>query len=125
MTQPQPPLTEEQIRVAMKDPKHLERWVQDARPFVVFVGKDLVASLSYPDGHQVLQGIVYAYHYYRSKQGTGEIREYDDPVTGARLKAEITKDQRLTIPELDRCIRWLMRTVKELDPNWSINNAPL
>ena len=124
MTNPQPLLTEEQYNVAMKDPAHLERWVGEARPFMVFVGPDLVKSLRWPDGHQALQSIIQQYQDHRCKIPSGSVRLERDPVLDQQVEVALMKDQRLSESEMDRAIRWLIGEIKERNPKWSLEDAP-
>ena len=107
-------LTEEQIRTSMQDPRHLERWASETRPFLIPNSKDLVKSLQWPEGHIAFQGVAYAVVEMVAAPGVGEKHQHpeqqqnldrEDGLTGlprvvhltqpiGQLRKEVTEDNR-------------------------------
>jgi len=121
-----------QDRVALRDPDHLIQWLrQTNRRFVVFETQDLVKSLQDMEGFvglQALQQLVNVYRAHRQTVPTGEVRmekvKAPDGTT-KEVSIPLMKDDTLTIPELDRCIRWLCAHMHDRNPGWSLDSAPL
>lgn len=121
---------EAQMRVAMSDPKKLRAWLeQSGRVWMVFNGIDLVDALSaiepFPAGPELLKNIIQCYAGHRYCMETGRFEEQEDPRTGEVVKIPIMKTEMLEVEEYDRAIRYLIGRVMALDPNWSLDNAPL
>ena len=128
-------LQKRQEAVAISDPEHLIRWlVSTGRDYLVFVTKDLCEALEpitddgHPVGLQMLQNLINCYRQHRLAQPSGEmctenLRAPDGSKSIVTLP--IMKDDRLTVPELDRAIRSLMREMHDRNPAWSIEHDPL
>lgn len=106
------PLTEAQRRTALAEPERLLAWLQaTGRNWLVFDAVALVKSLPYPDGVRALQGLIACYASSRMAK----------PVApGETLQTEM-----LTVPEMDRAIRWLITQASMRDPTWRLENDPL
>jgi hypothetical protein len=104
-------------RVAIQSPEHLKRWLAaTGRNFITFSSKDLVDSLEqFEHGVVLLQNLVNCYRAHRNCQPTGE-----SPDGTLTYKTDV-----LTLSELDRAIREMIRQAKDLDPNWSLDSDPL
>ena len=119
-------IEEARDRVSIKDPNHLVRFLERSSPVIPFVVKDLIAALKYSDDHlRAFQAIVNLYMSYRITQPSGDFEEMKNPLTGEIDKVPKTKTEVLTLTELDRTIRNLYGQAKDLDPTWSLDNAPL
>lgn len=126
-------LREAQQRVALTDPDHLVRWLQASnRAFLVLYAPDLVDALQGPHedsfGLHALQQVINAYRGHRMALPSGEARE--EVVTApdgttSTVRTEVMKDDTLTLPELDRAIRQLVREMMDRDPAWKLTNDPL
>ena len=120
----------EALRTAMKDPDHLKEWLSESgRPFLIFVAKDLVDALPWPDGAQALAEIIHCYRVHRNAIANGETetQTYHDTVAGGEVTVEVPlyKDETLELAEIDRTIRYLTGLASEKDPLWSLQNPPL
>lgn len=122
--------TEEQakalLRVAIKDAGHLKSWLEKSgRKWLVFNSVDLVDALPFPDGVDTLIQLIACYRDYRSVQVSGRTETVKEPVLGHVVDMPVYKGEKLEVEELDRAIRYLIRQVTDIDPNWSVNNEPL
>lgn len=119
-------LKEAQDRVAMKDPDHLTRWLQETRPYIVFKSSDLVESLKplWPDGIQAFQNVVNCYRSHRCAIPSGETKTAIAP-NGEEYVQALYKDDALTMVELDRCIRFLVGQILEHNSDWSLEDTAL
>lgn len=104
-------------KVAIQSPEHLKRWLAaTGRNFITFSSKDLVDSLEqFDQGLLLLQNIVNCYRAHRNCQEAGQ-----DASGAITYKTDV-----LTLAELDRAMRELVRQAKDLDPNWSLENDAL
>ena len=119
----------------LHDMDHLKKWLAETdRAWLVFKSADLVDALSpllgqdgEPVALQSLQQIIAAYAAHRATQvADTAVHEVVAPDGTKTSVTESTyKDERLTIEELDRAIRALVRQMFDRDPNWSLENAPL
>ena len=68
------PLTPEQVKTALKDPKHLKRWLDATdRRWLVLSGMDLVDALPWPDGAAALMQVIACYRDHRRVVPTGDV----------------------------------------------------
>lgn len=125
-----------QDRVALWDLDHLVRWLEaSGRAFAVFSSRDLVEALrgmkgdgGEPAGLRMFQEVVSVYAAYRARLPSGEVREEvvvaPDGTHGVVRVPEMKGDL-LTVTELDRAIRQLVREMYDLRPDWSLEGDPL
>ncbi len=117
-------LSVEQIRTAIKDPKHLKQWLAETdRKFLIFDTADLIDGLPWPDGVDALLQIIAAYRDQRRTipSGRTEVQKHQ----GHNINVALMKDENLEIEEIDRAIRDLIGQATNLDRSWSLENAPL
>lgn len=124
------PLSPEQLRVAMKSPEHLLRWLRETnRKWVVFYAPDLLEALPFPEGVAAFMDIVAVYREHRRgiPNGRIEVQQKLDEVTQQMVDVdvELHKDEGLEIEEIDRLIRHLVGEITAKDPNWRLTNNPL
>lgn len=112
-----PDLIEEQIRVSMKSKEHLKDWLKKTgREFIVFNAQDLVDSLSWPDGVEGLQAILFAYREHRRQIPTGEMeivevdgeRADGEKVVGEKVEVPKMKDESLTDAEARKAVNQIV-----------------
>lgn len=116
-------LTPEQMNTAMADPKHLKQWLQaTGRTWLVLPLDDLVDALPWPEGPVLLMQLLACWRDERRIQPTGETEVIKTDDGGAEVL--VMKDEQLSVAELDRAIRYLIGRVTELDPKWSLEDAP-
>lgn len=120
-------LAQAQQNVAIKDPDHLKRWIAEQRPFLIFVGDDLMESLKpfWPTCQEELQRIVNQYMAFRMNRPTGDVRLEKEPITGKQIEVTLYKDDTLTLTELDRLVRWGVRQILDQDEHWELTNPAL
>lgn len=125
-TDPRVRLSHAAMATAMKSPQHLKQWLDaSGRRWLVFSGHDLIESLTYPEGHEMLMLIVAAYRDYRRTIETGVIEEMVHPDTRQKVAVPLTKGELLETDELDRAIRYLVAQMYERNPSWSLESEPL
>jgi len=125
-TDPQVILSAEAIATAMKSPDHLKAWLDaSGRRWLVFNGIDLIDSLTYPEGHDMLMLIVAAYRDYRRTIPTGEVEKMVHPDTNVEVEVPLTKGETLELAELDRAIRYLVAQMYQRKPDWKLEGEPL
>ena len=108
------------LRVSLKDPEHLKRWLQESgRRYLVFDSVELVDSLPFPEGVDTLMQLVACYRDHRVAIPSGEYEMQGE------VKVPLCKGEVLEVFELDRVIRDLIRQITERDPTWDVNNRPL
>lgn len=114
------------LNVSIKSKDHLKRWLQaSGRRWMVFDSKDLVDSLSWPEGITVLMEMIAAYREHRGGIASGEVENQTDPTLGKDIKVPLMKTDALEVAELDRAIRALIGQVTAKDPKWSLSNPPM
>ena len=114
------------VRTAMKDPEHMKRWLNaSGRMFIVLKADDLIDALQWPAGVDVFMGVVNAYAQRRRTIPSGELAQREDPLTGEMVDITLYKDESLTHGELDRCIRYLVAKMYEIDPTWKLTDHAL
>jgi len=100
-------LPQHQINTAIKSRQHLKDWLANSgREWIVINSSDWVDALPFPDGHEMFRQMCDLY------------REH-------RATLPVMKQETLTIEELDRAIRYLVRQASELDSNWSLEDPAL
>lgn len=113
------------MNTAIRSPEHLKEWVvESGRKWIVLNGEEMVEALPFPHGHDALMQVIMAYRDHRALIESGEYRMEEDP-RGEPIRVPVMKGERLTIQELDRCIRALIGEASQLDPKWSIENPAL
>jgi len=118
--------SERLLRVAIKDADHLKAWLEKSgRRWLVFNALELVDALPFPDGVDTLIQLIACYRDYRSVQPTGRVEAIKEPTLGGTVHAPVYKGETLEVEELDRAIRYLIRQITDVDPEWSLNNEPL
>ena len=106
-------------RVAIASPEKLKEWLSaSGRSWLIFNGPQLIDSLPWPEGVNVFMQLVDAYRDHRRALPTGE----SETISG--VKVACYHDDTLTLPELDRCIRFLVGQATALDPTWSLEKDP-
>ena len=101
--------------VAISSPDHLKKWlVSSGREWLVLNSSHLVDALPWPNGISALTQVIAAYRDHRMVLKTGEV-ENDLPVCYTET---------LTRTELDRCIRYLIGQITEIDPTWTLERDP-
>lgn len=106
--------------------EQLLKWLEaKGRAWLVVNLVDLVNAQVWPEGTEAVQLVLQAYEAYRQTIPTGDFEVLRDPVSGLDTNVPIYKDDRLTLTELDRAIRALIGKASEMDPKWSLENAPL
>ena len=109
------------FNVTLKDPAHLKKWLeQSGRRWMIFDSLELVDALRWPEGVAQLLGVVSAYEQYRQGIPTGEVVEETDPTLGQKIPVPQMKSGPLTVSEMDRVIRFLIRAITEVDPAWTL-----
>ena len=118
--------TKRLLRIALKDPEHLKRWLQETgRRWMVLDSVDLVDALPWPDGVDALIQILACYRDHRQGRSSGRTEKMKDPILGRQVEVPIMKTDVLEIEEMDRAIRHLIRQASEKDPTWKLENPPL
>lgn len=118
--------TKRLLRVSLKDPEHLKRWLQETgRRWMVLDSLDLVDSLPWPGGVDALIQILACYRDHRQGIPSGRTEKMKDPTLGQDVQVPIMKTDALEIEEMDRAIRHLIRQASEKDPTWKLENPPL
>jgi hypothetical protein len=118
--------TQVQVNTAMKSADHLKRWLAESgRSWLVLKADDLVDSLPWPEGVDLLIGMVEGYRKHRMGTMSGRTEKVKHPVTQRVTEIPIPKTDALEVEELDRCIRFLIGQVTSLDESWSLDNPPL
>lgn len=111
------------LRTGMASPDKLTQWLEaSGRSWLVFNARQLVESLPWPDGVSALAQIIAAYRDHRSTIPTGETETIETPkgpVQVAKFHGEV-----LSVPELDRAIRYLITQASTQDPTWSLERDP-
>ena len=101
----------------MKSKEHLKDWLQKTgREFIVFNAKDLVDSLTWPDGVEALQGILFAYREHRRQIPSGEMeivevdgeRSDGEKVIGEKIEVPKMKDEGLTGAEMRKVVNQIV-----------------
>jgi hypothetical protein len=111
--------------VSMKDKQHLKRWLQaSGRTWMVFNSLELVDSLRWPDGIDILMQLIARYRDHRASLETGRYETQRHPTTGEEIQVPISKGEVLEPEELDRAIRALVTQMKERDPTWTLEKTP-
>ena len=119
-------ISEARLRTAMRSPEDLTRWLEASnRRWLVFNSTHLVKSLPWPEGVESLIQFVQAYRDFRSTVPTGRTENLDMPSKNMRREIPIFHGESLELEELDRCIRYLVSQITEIDPNWSLAKDPL
>lgn len=114
------------LRVSLKDKKHLLQWLEaTGRRWLIFNSRDLVQALPFPDGIDDLMRIVACYREHRRNLPSGRYEVQLDPILGKKVQVPLTKGETLEIEEWDRLIRYGISVITELDPKWTLDNAPL
>lgn len=117
-----------QQAVAMKQAEHMKRWLLASnRRYFIFKATDLHDALEplWPEGHIQLQNFVNIYAMHRMGIPSGDTEMQQNPVTGEAVPVPLMKLETLTVPEMDRCIRFLIGQITDQDPTWKLENAPL
>jgi len=118
--------SEAQIRIAMKDPEHLKRWLEESgRRWVVFAAKDLVDALPWPEGINAFVQIVQAYRDHRAAQPSGRKAKVWDEHAHAMVEVPEMKGELLEVEELDRAIRFLISQITAKEPSWKLEDPPI
>lgn len=119
-------LSEEQLRIAVKDRAHLKEWLHaSGRQWLVLNGDHLVDALPWPDGVETFMQIVACYRDHRATIDTGEKALIKNPTTGNLEEVLTFYPETLTLTEMDRAIRWLVGQITNLDSDWKLENPPL
>lgn len=115
-----------QRATAMKSPEHLKQWLQaSGHAWLVFNTQDLIDSLPWPFGVEMMMDLVHTYSDHRCAIDSGRREVQKEPITGKSIEVVIYKDQTLEVEELDRCIRHLTAQIYQLKPDWSLTDTPL
>lgn len=120
------PLPVEVRNVAMKDPEHMKRWLEaSGRRFILLDALQLVDALPWPSGIQILMQVLDCYRDHRRCIPTGELRVETEPTLGTQIEVPMFHDELLSVPEMDRAIRYFIRQLSERDATWGLENQPL
>lgn len=115
-----------QERVSIKDPEHLQRWLDaSGRQYLVFRATELVTALPWPSGCEALMQVIAAYAAHRATIPSGRYEVQEDPLSGEAVQIPIFKSDLPEVEELDRAIRFLTRQMYERNPDWSLESDPL
>jgi len=107
-------------RTAMPDKAHLKRWLEaSGRQWLVFNALDLVDSLKWPDGIDVLMQVIACYRDHRATIETGRFEKQVDPVKGKEVEVPIYKGEALEVEELTQALEALVAAMKEKDSTWT------
>ena len=113
---------EASLRVAIKSPDHLIRWLEESgRKYIVLDAKQLIGALPWPDGVSAFAQILAVWRDYRRAIPTGEMKKCVDP-SGAEAMEPVYYGESLAVHELDRAIRYLIGQITEKDPSWSLDS---
>lgn len=106
----------------MKDLEHFRRWIQaTSREFLILHSKDLIDSLTFaPENLEIVQQIISCYRQHRG-QIAYDTRREQEPTTGEWIDVPVFKDDRLVLAEKDRLVRQLIGELKDVLPDWSID----
>jgi hypothetical protein len=103
----------------MRSPEKMREWLEaSGRVWLVFNAPQLVEALPWPEGMNAFMQIVAAYRDHRSTIPTGDTEEVNGVPT------RLYHGDTLTAVELDRCIRYLIGQITELDPTWTLERDP-
>lgn len=113
------------MRVAMKSREQLMQWLKESgREFIIFNTKDLMDSLPHAQDAELLQQLIGLYATHRMSISYDKIKMFD-PISETEVEAEVTKDERLTLAEMDRLVRKLAGAIKDQHPEWSLDGDPI
>jgi hypothetical protein len=105
--------------ISIKSKAHLKTWLeQSGRRWLIFDSLALVDSLTFPEGVDQLITMVAAYEQHRQALPTGEMVEEIDPTLGKPVQVPQMKSGVLSVEEMDRVVRFLIRSITEVDPTW-------
>lgn len=112
--------------VAMSSPEHMKEWLEKSgRRWMVFNGMELIDALPWPEGVQEVMDVISLYRNHRRTIPSGRTETIIEPVTRKEVTLPLCKDEHLELEELDRCVRYLIAQIYELDPKWSLENPSL
>ena len=108
-------------RVAMESPDHLRRWLRESgREWLVLNAIDLVNAIPWPVGVDSLMQILASYREYRASKPTGRTEMQTEPTLGTKIEVPVMHGESLEADELDTAIRYLVRQIKKLNPEWTL-----
>ena len=108
-------------RVAMESPDHLRRWLRESgREWLVLNAVDLVKAIPWPAGVDSLMQIMASYREYRAAKPTGRTEKQVEPTMGIEIEVPIMHGENLEADELDSAIRYLVRQIRKIQPDWSL-----
>ena len=97
----------------------LKEWLEaSGRGWIIMDARQFVEAQPWPWGVRAFQQCVAAYLDHRRAIKTGDT----ETINGVTVDKYHT--DALTVPELDRAIRYLISQVSALDPTWSLNRDP-
>ena len=113
-------------RVSMRSKAHLKKWLQaSGKTWMVFNSLELVDSLKWPDGIDLLMQLIACYRNHRRSIETGRFETQMDPTLHKEVEVPICKGEALEVEELDLAIRELVSKIKEKDPLWTLEKIPM
>lgn len=113
--------TDALTRVSMKNPHHLKQWLEaSGREFLIFRSEDLVDSLPWPDGVNMLMQLIAYYRIRRRVLPNGEHEVQSHPVTLEKMEVPLMKDDLPTLEEMDVLVRSMVGKILEINPEWKL-----
>jgi len=86
---------------------------------------ELIEALPWPTGVEAFMQVVMAYRDHRRTIDSGRTEPVEDPDTHEVIAVPVYKDEGLEVEELDRAIRYLVAQMRERQPGWNLEQAPL
>jgi len=108
-------------RTSMKTKDHLKRWIQaTGRMWMTFNTSDLVDSLKWPDGIDLLMQVISCYRDHRASIETGRHERQTDPTLGQKVYVPVFKGETLEVDEMESVVRALVEKIREKIPEWTL-----
>lgn len=109
------------LNISMTTPMQLKQWLEaSGRRYLVFDAYQLIDALPWPHGIDLLAQVIACYRDERRTIPSGRYTELKagDPST----RVPVMRGETLEADELDRCVRYLIRQLQELDSTWRLEN---